>query len=230
MKSFITLAVLCIALSADALPISAYQHSTVTVEAQSGEAAKLLTDIFSTVFSGVAKKIENGEVQSDDEIAKAFKSLLSSVLSVASKNVDPNNKVASTLRLLNVFKAVVPQIGGNSDSEERAETQSNEIAKSLLDGLSNIISTVGKTANPKNKAEQRVLELADTLIDFAKRKIGNGQRAEVEAEYMTSFRPLTDNAAMIEAFMNLSEEAKTQFWGELLGNVVSGVVSHAING
>lgn len=63
-----------------------------------------------------------------------------------SKKVNPNNKVASTL--LNTLKSVVSRIGGNG--EERGEIQSND----LLDDLDNLLTAVGKKANPKDKTAQ----------------------------------------------------------------------------
>ena len=182
-----------------------------------------MTNLFSNVFSSVNEKIQTGEIQSSNEIASTFKNLLSNVLSVVSKKVNPNNRVANTI--LNALKSVVGQIGGND--EERGEIQSSEIVKTLLDGFGELLTAVGKKANPKDKTAQTFLDLAHTLLNFAKRKAGNGQ---AEAEFSTSFVSYANRAARMEAFTDLSEEAKSQFWKEIIGNVLPIVIKHAMTG
>lgn len=223
MKPLIAIVVLCMAyfITTDAAPLGPYQHSSA--EAESDEAARLITDLFSKVFSSVNEKIQMGEIQSSNEIASAFKNLLSNLLSVASKKVSPDNKVASTI--VNTLKSLVSRIGG--DDEERGEVQSSEFVKTLLDGFGDILTAVGKKANPKDKTAQTFLDLADTLLNFAKRKAGIGQ---AEAEFVTSFSPHANSAVMMEAFADLSEEAKSQFWKQVIGTILSGAINRAMKG
>lgn len=181
MKSFITLVVLCTALLivADAAPWNTIWSRTQNTlpgsipwqtdeaEVQSNGGAEIFKGVLSTILSGLRKKIENGEIQSD-----------------------------------------------------------NEFARSILGSFSNLFSAARKKVNPNDKAEQMFFNLADTFLNHAKSKIGNGQQAE--AEILSPSVPYTDNAAMIEDFTNLSDEAKAQIWDKLLGSVFKGVLDRAM--
>ena len=179
MSSFITLVVLCTALSiaVDAAPFNTLWPGTTlpksfpfqsdTAEVESDVGAKIFKTLFSTILSGLRKKIENGEIQSD-----------------------------------------------------------NEFARTILDGFGNLFSAASKKVNPNDKAGQMFFNLADTLLNHAKSKIGNGQQAE--AEISLPLISYADNAAMIEDFTNLSDEAKAQLWDKILGSIFKGVMDRAM--
>ena len=178
-----SLVVLCTALliAADAAPFNTIRSRTAytlpgswpfqngAAEVQSDEGAEIFKNVFSTILSGLSKKIENGEIQSD-----------------------------------------------------------NEFARTILDGFSNLFSAASKKVNPNDKTGQIFFNLADAFLNHAKSKIGNGQRAE--AEILSPLVSYANNAALTEDFTNLSDEAKAQIWGTLLGSVFKGVMDHAMNG
>ena len=132
---------------------------------QSNEGAELFKNVFSTLLSGFAKKIENGEIQSD-----------------------------------------------------------NGFARTILGGFSNLFSAARKKVNPNDNTGQLFFNLADTLLNHAKSKIGNGQEAEAESPFVS----YSDKAAMIEDFTNLSDEAKAQLWDKILGSVFTGLMKRAL--
>lgn len=175
MKSLITLVVLCTALfiAANAAPFiwnsRQFPIQSDAAEVQSNEGAEIFKNVLSSLFSVLSKKIENGEIQSNDEFARTF-----------------------------------------------------------LDGFSNLFSAASKKVNPNDKLGQMFFNLADTFLNKARSKIGNGQQAE--AEISTPLISYADNAAMMEASMNLSDEAKAQLWGKILRGAFKVLMDRAMKG
>ena len=174
MKSFIILMVLCTALFiTDAAPIRGPWSPFLPFQSDRAneQSDEMMKKIFGTIFSTIGNKLANGEIQSNNELAKTF-----------------------------------------------------------LDGFSSILSAAGKKAADPNK--KQMLGLFDSLLNVMKNKLGNGQHAE--AEYLNPLVPHAiysdKTAAMVEEYMKLSDEAKEQFWGPIVGSLVSGAIGRAFKG
>ena len=196
------------------------------------EMAQTFMNLFGTILSAMTKKIDNGEVQSADEIMPAFLNLFSNVLSLASKKADPNDKLAQTF--LNGFSTLLSAFGRKFNSGGSQIQSNNELPGAVLNLLGNLGSALQKKANPKDDTAQTFFSLFNTLVSGAKNRIGGGQEAHVDTLPYTAKRSMLEsmdeNAAMVEADVDLSEEAKTQLWGAILRTLASGVLNKVLNG
>ena len=123
---------------------------------------------------------------------------------------------------LNAFSEILnDRIGRGS------QIQSNNEQK-VLNLLGNLGSALQKKVNPKDDIAQTFLSLFNTLVSGAKDGNGGGQEAHVDT---TSKRfdqivpeSMDENAAMMEADTDLTDEAKMQVFGAILGTIAKGVL------
>ena len=200
---------------------------------------KTIMNLVGTLFSAMTKKIDDGEVQSADEIMPAFLNLFSNVLSLASKKADPKDDVAKTF--FNGFNTILSAFGRQFNSGGGSRIQSdNGFPGAFLDILGTLGSALQKKASPKDEVGQTLLSLFNSLVSGAKNRIGGGaQEVHVDTlptytakhfDQRMSMESIDENAAMVEGNMDLSEEAKTQLWGAILGSLASGALSKFLDG
>ena len=105
-------------------------------------------------------------------------------------------------------KLIVKRFGGGG------EIQSSFIRGRLThpkNGHKNKSPALTKVSKPK---ENSALNLLSTVLPSAKSKNKSGLEAEIDKMSTSEF---SDNSAMMDAFMNLPEEVKAQFWKALIG-------------
>ena len=203
------------------------------------EMSKTIMNLVGTLLSAMTKKIDNGETQSADEIMPAFLNLFRNVLSLASENADPKDDVAKTF--FNGFNALLSAFGRQFSNGGGGRIQSdNGLPGVFLNLLSNFGSVLQKKASPKDEMAQTFFTLFNTMLSAANNKIGEGsQEVHVDTlptytakrfDQSMSMESVDENAAMVEGDMDLSEEAKTQLWGAILGSLASGALSRFLNG
>ena len=166
------------------------------------EIAKTFLNLFSNVVSLISKKIDEGEIQSSDQFRQAVGGIFDTILDSASKNVDPNDKTAQTF--LGAVRTFAPLIFGNGGGNSKAQASGGK---------------------------QLLANLIDKVLSKVRSRLGDGKEAEAEvfSSFPTFPNPYVDEEAMEEAYSNLSNEAKEQFWGSVLRTVAGGVINHAFN-
>ena len=90
--------------------------------------------------------------------------------------------------------------------------KSDEDLSNFLNQFGNLISVLQKKANPNDEFAQLLLILFNTMLSFAKNKIGGGQEVHVDTLLYTAKRydqrmtmeSVDENAAMVEDDMDLT--------------------------
>ena len=204
------------------------------------EMAKTFMNVFGTLLSAMAKNIDSGEVQSFDEIASTFFNLMGNMLSLAKKNVDPNDDLTKTV--LDGFGTLLSAFGSKFTNGRGSQIQSddnNGLPGAFFNLLGTLSSALQKKADPKDDMAQTFLSIFNTLVSGAKNKFGGeGGEQEVRVDTLPTYKvqqsimeSVGENAAMAEGDdVDLSEEAKTQLWGAILGSLASGVLNRYLSG
>lgn len=162
------------------------------------EMAKTLLNLFSNVLSSIGKRIGENGEIPSDEYGKVFTNLLSTFVSAISKKIDSDGKI-----------------------------QSDEIIQTALNTF---LSTVGKNVDPNDEVEQTFLNTVKTVFSLLDKNIGNSQDADKQwfvprSNQGTDFG---DNTAIVEAFMNLSDEARAEVF-PIVPMIISGLASDFVN-
>ena len=126
---------------------------------------------------------------------------------------------------LNAFSKVLT--AANDRIGRGSQIQSNNERK-VLNLLGNLGSALQKKANPEDNITQTFLSLFNTLVSGAKDGNGGGQEAHVDTTAkrfdQIMLESMDENAAMMEADADLTDEAKMQAFGAILGTIATGVL------
>ena len=206
----------------------------------------------SNILSLLGKRFEEGgEIQSDDEIQKAFMKTFGSLLSAAMKKInDAEAQSANEIApiFLNVAKTLFSGIRKNVNPND-------EFSQSVLDGFGNILTAVGRKfteSDGRNGGGVQVHSSAETMrasnfVDLLRTLRGTGIERWIDNNAVTvpAYLPTTESfdqtttASANKKFatgeagsvdLDLSKEAKTQLWGALLGGLASSVLNRYLDG
>ena len=180
---------------------------------------KMFMEIYSTSLSVLKKMIENDEFLPVNEV---ILNLFSKMLSVASKDIDPNDDAAQ--KIFNGLREILSALRSKSNGGWGGQIQSdNELPWAFFDLFGS--SALLTKASPKDEVGQTFLSLFNTLVSGAKSKVVGGGAQEVHADTLTTYTAKhfdqSINAAVAEGDTDLTDETKAQLQGAILSGLAS---------
>ena len=177
-----------------------------------------------------------GGTQLADVVMSVILNLFDNFLSIGSKNADPNDSTKQIVlnRLKMTLSAAKRIISGGGKSK----------IQSLPEAILDRFGTPGSSlASPKDEVAQKIFPLLNMLqISGTENTIGGGEQevwhvgkfptyTAKQFDQRMSMESVDENAAMVEGDnVDLSEEAKMQLWGAILGSLASGVLNRHLSG
>jgi hypothetical protein len=187
---------------------------------------QFLIKLFGSSLSVIKTMIENDEFPPVNE---AILNIFSKFLSVASKDIDPNDDTAQTI--FNGLREIQSALRSKINSGWGGQIQSsNELPWALLDLLGTLGSSALQTkASPRDDVAQTFLSFFNTLVSGAKTNIGGGgggggaQEVQVDTlpTYAAKHFDQGINAEMTEGDMNIIKETKAQLQGATRSGLAS---------
>ena len=202
------------------------------IQSDEDELKKAFMNLAGTFLSAMTKTIDNGEIQSWDELMPTMLNLFSNALSLARKNADPNDDMANSF--LDGFSSVVSAIGrkiSNGGGGSQIQSDDSGLPGAFLNLLGTVGSALQKKADPNDDTAQIFLSLFNTLLSGVKNKVGGGggdQEVRVDTLPTLKFTGNRFDQSILESAT--MEEAKTQLWGAILGSVASSLLSKYFEG
>lgn len=143
-------------------------------------------------------------------------------LEAVARQQSDNSEMFKTF--LNIFTKILTSAGDKSNGGDSSIQGDNELGRTLLNVASGLLSTVGKKADPNDEFQQSLLNGVGSRVDTLPTYTGNRfDQSILEA--------IDENAAMMEGDeVDLSEEAKTQLWGAILGSLASSLLNKYLGG
>ena len=180
---------------------------------------KMFMEIYSTSLSVFKKMIENDEFLPVNEV---ILNLFGKMLSVASKDIDPNDDAAQ--KIFNGLREILSALRSKSNGGWGGQIQSdNELPWAFFDLFGS--SALLTKASPKDEVGQTFLSLFNTLVSGAKSKVVGGGAQEVHADTLTTYTAKhfdqSINAAVAEGDTDLTDETKAQLQGAILSGLAS---------
>ena len=185
--------------------------------------------------------VENGKIQSTDKIhvmPVTFLNLFSSISSAASQTINPNEEIAQS-SLSTILSTVGRKINGGKGHQSQSDIDI-ELPKAILNLFGTVGSALQKEVNPTDELVQILLTLFNTWISGTKNSISGAQEVQVDTLPTYAYAAkhfdqsmlgsMDKKAVIVEADMDLTDEAKIQLWGAILGNLASGVLNKALDG
>ena len=200
------------------------------IQSDDDELKKAVMSLVGTFLSAMTKTIDNGEIQSMDEVMPTMLNLFSNFLSLARKNVASNDDTAKSVldgfsTLLSAFGRRISNGGGGS----QIQSDDSRLPGAFLNLLGTVGSALQKKADPKDDTAQTFLSLFNTLLSGVKNKVGGGDQ-EVRVDTLPTFTGNRFDQESVDENAATMEEAKTQLWGAILGSVASGLLSKYLEG
>ena len=177
-----------------------------------------------------------GGTQLADVVMSVILNLLDNLLSIGSKNADPNDSTEQIVlnRLKMTLSAAKRIISGGGKSKIQL------LPEAILDRFGTLGSSL---TSPKDEVAQKIFPLLNVLpISGTENTIGGGEQevwhvgkfptnTAEQFDQRMSMESVDENAAMVEGDnVDLSEEAKMQLWGAILGSLASGVPNRHLSG
>lgn len=177
-----------------------------------------------------------GGTQLADVVMSAILDLLDSLLSIWNKNADPDSVEQIVLNRLKMTLSAAKRIISGGGGKSQSQSKNGQ--------FSYLLGTHGSALpSPKDEVAQKILPLLNMLVSGTENTMGGGgQEVHVaigqlpiyidkQFDRRMSLESVGKNAAMAESDnVGLSEEAKTQLWGAILGSLASGVPNRHLSG
>ena len=169
--------------------------------------------------------LETGEIQSVDEAVPGFLNLFSKILSVTSKNINPDDNVARSF--FDGISNILSGFGGKVTAGNGEIQSDDEVVPAFLNLFSNFLSVVSKRVDPNDKLAQAVVPSFKKFFSvFAKQFTGGDLEIQSSDEMTQTVANLISSALSgltkkIENGEIQSDDELQQAFLNLFGNVLS---------